>query len=193
MKGKKSLAIFASGKGSNAKNIIQYFKNNKDLKIALIVSSHKEAGVLALAREEKIPAYILDKKEYYGTGEHLIRELNNHRVDGIILAGFLWLVPMYLIEGYPRKIINIHPSLLPKYGGKGMYGMHVHEAVWKNKEKMTGITIHEINTRYDEGKIIFQASIMLDPLDTPHDIAQKVHHLEYKHFPKVIEDYFVRI
>jgi phosphoribosylglycinamide formyltransferase-1 len=189
----KSLAIFASGKGSNAKNIIQYFKKNKGIKIALIVSSHKEAGVLDIAKEEKIPAYILDKKEYYGTGDQLLDMLNAYAVDGIILAGFLWLVPMYLIECYLHKIINIHPALLPKYGGKGMYGMHVHEAIWKNKEKITGITIHEVNARYDEGKIIFQASIRLDPFDTPHDIAQKVHQLEYQHFPKVIEDYFSTI
>jgi len=189
----KSLAIFASGKGSNTKNIIRYFKNSKDIKITLIVSSHKEAGVLDIANEEKIPAYILDKKEYYGTGDQLLRVLAKHEVDGIILAGFLWLVPLYLIENYPQKIINLHPAILPKYGGKGMYGMHVHEAVWKNKEKVTGITIHEVNARYDEGKIIFQVNCRIDAKDTPHDIAHKVHQLEHRHFPKVIEDYFVKI
>ena len=189
----KSLAVFAPGKGSNAKNIIQYFKSNKDLKIGLIISSNKEAGVVTIAQNEKIPVYILDKKEYYGTGEELLQILSRNKIDGIVLAGFLWLIPLYLIESYPHKIINIHPALLPKYGGKGMYGMHVHEAVWKNKEKFTGITIHEVNARYDEGKILFQATSPIDQGDTPHDIAQKVHLLEYKHFPKVIEDYFTRI
>lgn len=189
----KSIAIFASGKGSNAKNIIQYFKNNNKIKIALIVASHRGAGVLDIATEEKIPSYILDKKEYFGTGEQLQQKLMKYNIDGIVLAGFHWLIPLYLIENFPHKIINIHPALLPKYGGKGMYGMHVHDAVWKNKEKITGITVHEVNAKYDEGQIVFQASTTIDPMDMPLEIAQKVHILEYKHFPMIIENYFSKI
>lgn len=186
----KSLAIFASGRGSNAKNIIRYFRQSKDISIRLIVSSHAEAGVLDIAREEGIPFLVLDKKEYYGSGEGLMKALSKHQIDGIVLAGFLWLVPTYLIERFPHALINIHPALLPKYGGKGMYGMHVHEAVWKNKENHTGITIHEVNERYDEGKILFQATCTLSPLDMPEDIAWKVHELEYEHYPRVIGEYF---
>ncbi len=189
----KSLAIFASGRGSNAKNIIRYFRQSKDISIRLIVSSHAEAGVLDIAREEGIPFLVLDKKEYYGSGESLMKALSKHQIDGIVLAGFLWLVPTYLIERFPHALINIHPALLPKYGGKGMYGMHVHEAVWKNKENHTGITIHEVNERYDEGKILFQATCVLSPLDMPEDIARKVHELEYEHYPRVIGEYFIGV
>lgn len=187
----KSLAIFASGRGSNAKNIIRYFRQSKDLRIRLIVSSHEKAGVLDIAREEGIPFLVLDKKEYYGSGEGLMEVLSKYQIDGIVLAGFLWLVPTYLIERFPHAMINIHPALLPKYGGRGMYGMYVHEAVWKNKENHTGITIHELNERYDEGKTLFQATCALSPQDMPEDIAQKVHELEYEHYPRVIEEYFV--
>ncbi len=186
----KSLAIFASGRGSNAKNIIRYFRQSKDLRIRLIVSSHEKAGVLDIAREEGIPFLVLDKKEYYGSGEGLMKVLSKYQIDGIVLAGFLWLVPTYLIERFPHAMINIHPALLPKYGGRGMYGMYVHEAVWKNKENHTGITIHELNERYDEGKTLFQATCALSPQDMPEDIAQKVHELEYEHYPRVIEEYF---
>ena len=188
----KSLAIFASGRGSNAKNIIRYFRQSKDLRIRLIVSSHEKAGVLDIAREEGIPFQVLDKKEYYGSGEGLMKTLSKYQIEGIVLAGFLWLVPTYLIERFPHAMINIHPALLPKYGGRGMYGMYVHEAVWKNKEKYTGITIHELNERYDEGKTLFQATCALSPQDMPEDIAQKVHELEYEHYPRVIEEYFGR-
>ena len=186
----KSLAIFASGRGSNAKNIIRYFRQSKDLRIRLIVSSHEKAGVLDIAREEGIPFQVLDKKEYYGSGEGLMKTLSKYQIEGIVLAGFLWLVPTYLIERFPHAMINIHPALLPKYGGRGMYGMYVHEAVWKNKENHTGITIHELNERYDEGKTLFQATCVLSPQDMPDDIAQKVHELEYEHYPRVIEEYF---
>jgi len=186
----KSLAIFASGRGSNAQNIIRYFRQSKSIRIRLIVSSHEKAGVLDIARNEGIPSLVLDKKEYYGSGESLVKSLTDYQIDGIVLAGFLWLVPTYLIENYPHAIINIHPALLPKYGGKGMYGMHVHEAVWKNKENHTGITIHEVNERYDEGKTLFQATCPLSPQDLPEEIARKVHELEYAHYPRVIEEYF---
>ncbi|MBK6817119.1 MAG: phosphoribosylglycinamide formyltransferase [Saprospiraceae bacterium] len=186
----KSIAIFASGKGSNAKKIIDHFKLHPTIKIGLIVSSHKEAGVLDIAKSAGIPYLVLDRKSYYGSGESLLKKLKEHAIYGIVLAGFLWLVPEYLIARFDKKIINIHPALLPKYGGKGMYGMHVHEAVWKNEERYTGITIHEVNQRFDEGRIIFQAKCEVDKLDTPIDIAGKVHLLEYEHYPAVIEAYF---
>ncbi|MEP7269183.1 MAG: phosphoribosylglycinamide formyltransferase [Saprospiraceae bacterium] len=188
----KSLAIFASGKGSNALNMIEYFRDNKKVNVTLIVSSNKDAGVLQIAKKNKVPAVVLDKKEYYGSGEKLIQVLKKYRIDGIVLAGFLWLIPEYLIFQFPGRIINIHPALLPKYGGKGMYGMYVHEAVWKNREKKSGITIHEVDTHYDEGNIIFQATCTIDKADTPYEIAQKVQTLEYEHFPKVIEDFFIK-
>lgn len=186
----KSLAIFASGKGSNADNIINYLKGKKNIKVALIVSSHKDAGVLEIAKKHSIDSVVLDKKEYFGSGENIQKLLRKYHVDGIVLAGYIWLVPSYLIENYPGKIVNIHPALLPKYGGKGMYGMYVHEAVRKNNEKETGITIHQVNQKYDEGKIIFQTTCTVSASDTPYDIAQKVSALEYKFFPSVIEKYF---
>lgn len=187
----RQLAIFASGQGTNAKNIIQYFKGHPHLKIGLIVSSHSKAGVLEVSAQAGIPYVVLDKKEYYGSGDEILRVLSTHHIDGIVLAGFLWLVPSYILERYDHSIINIHPALLPKYGGKGMYGMRVHQAVWANHETITGITIHEVNAQYDEGKTIFQAKCPVMPLDTPEDIAHKVHQLEYTHYPKVIEGYFL--
>lgn len=187
----KQLAIFASGQGTNAKNIIDYFKGHPDLAIGLIVSSQAKAGVLEVAARAGIPSMILDKKEYYGSGDELQRTLHAYNIKGIVLAGFLWLIPSYLLERYENEMINIHPALLPKYGGKGMYGMHVHQAVWSNRDQVTGITIHEVNAHYDEGRIIFQARCPVAPEDTPDDIAQKVHQLEYKHYPPVIEDYFL--
>lgn len=187
----KNIAIFASGQGTNAKNIIHYFKGHDQLAIALIVSSNPKAGVLEVAAQAGIPSIILDKKEYYGSGEALRRSLDHHDIDGIVLAGFLWLIPAYLLEKYGRAVINIHPALLPKYGGKGMYGMHVHQTVWANREPISGITIHEVNPHYDEGNIIFQATCKVSTLDTPDDIAQKIHQLEYIHYPKVIEKYFL--
>jgi len=188
----RRIAIFASGQGTNAKNIIEYFKGNNQLCIGLIVSSHPKAGVLEVAAKAGIPSLELDKKEYYGSGDSLRRSLKAYAIDGIVLAGFLWLVPSYLLEKYENGIINIHPALLPKYGGKGMYGMRVHQTVWANRDSTTGITIHEVNARYDEGKILFQASCPVSPLDTPDEIAKKVHQLEYTHYPKVIEEYFIR-
>ncbi|MEP7321487.1 MAG: phosphoribosylglycinamide formyltransferase [Saprospiraceae bacterium] len=186
----KSLALFASGKGSNAKNIISFFKDHPSVRIALVVSSHKEAGVIEVAHQAHLPCHILDKKEYYGSGDLLMKLLTNKKIDGIVLAGFIWLIPQYLLENFPKAIINIHPALLPAYGGKGMFGFNVHEAVWSNKEKKSGISIHQVNEHYDDGEIIFQAVCDLDPKDMPTDIAQKVQQLEYTHYPKVIESYF---
>ncbi len=186
----KAIAIFASGKGSNAKNIIEHFLLHPGIKIALIVSSHKDAGVLNIAKSYGIPSLVLNRAVYYGSGGKLLEKLNQQHIKGIVLAGFIWLIPKYLIEQYPNRIINIHPALLPKYGGHGMYGMHIHEAVWSHREKETGITVHVVNERYDDGKIIFQARVPIDAQEMPFDIAQKVQALEQLHYPMVIQSFF---
>ncbi len=186
----KTLAIFASGKGSNTKNLIHYFDRHPKIQIGLIVSSHQDAGVIAISKSAHIPTFVLDRSSYYGSGEQLLNKLDELKIDGIVLAGFIWLIPTYLIEKYPDRIINVHPALLPSYGGKGMYSMKVHEAVWTHREKQTGISIHLVNEHYDEGKIIFQAHCTIEPQDLPLDIAQKVHALEFHYLPKVIESHF---
>ena len=188
---KKHIAIFASGKGSNAKAIIEYFKHNDNIEISLVVSNKEDAGVLEIARENKIPTCVLSK-EQLNKQEYLMPILEKAQVDLIVLAGFLLLVPSYLVKSFPNRIINIHPALLPKYGGKGMYGMKVHEAVVKDGEKETGITIHEVDALYDEGKILFQAQCSVEPTETPQQIADKVHGLEYTNYPKVIEQWILK-
>lgn len=180
----KKIAIFASGSGSNAENIVQYFKGRENLNIECIYSNKKDAFVLERARKYQIATKIFSKEEFYST-DIVLKDLKDRGVDLIVLAGFLWLIPQNLLEQF--TIINIHPALLPKYGGKGMYGHKVHEAVVSNGEKESGITIHYVNDRYDEGQIIFQARCEVLPEDTPDDVADKVHQLEYKHFPSVIE------
>ncbi len=183
----KRIVIFASGSGSNAENIINYFKVNNLAEVTHVFSNKLNAKVLQRAAKHQIKALHFDRESFYDTNEvlHIIKDANP---DLIVLAGFLWKFPDNIIEAYPNKVINIHPALLPKYGGKGMYGKHVHKAVVTNKEKETGITIHYVNEHYDEGGIIFQASTSLSLLDTPDDVAAKVHELEYAHFPKVIEN-----
>jgi formyltetrahydrofolate-dependent phosphoribosylglycinamide formyltransferase len=182
-----NIAIFASGAGSNAANIIRYFEHRKDVQIALIVCNKPGAGVLQIAQKNAIPTIIIEK-ERFAKGDAYLPELQKAGIDFVILAGFLWKVPTALIAGYPNKIINIHPALLPKYGGKGMYGSKVHEAVIASGEKESGITIHFVNEHYDEGTTIFQASCRIDPSDTPEDLAAKIHELEYAHFPKQIDE-----
>lgn len=179
------IAIFASGQGSNAQNIIDYFRKNDKIQVALIVSSKKEAGVLQIANKENIPSLTLTKKDFEETG--LILELKKHQIDFIVLAGFLWKIPAILIHSFEQKIVNIHPALLPAYGGKGMYGAHVHRAVIEAGEEKSGITIHFADEVYDNGAIIFQASCPVFQYDTPESLAQKIHTLEYLHFPKIIE------
>ncbi|MCS6820547.1 MAG: phosphoribosylglycinamide formyltransferase [Microscillaceae bacterium] len=181
-----NIAIFASGTGSNAEKIIQYFQEKRTAQVVLVLSNKPQAPVLEKAQRLGVPTYVFDRKTFYETEQ--IREiLEKNKIDWIVLAGFLWLVPPYLIKQFPEKIINIHPALLPKYGGKGMYGMHVHEAVVRNKEKETGITIHYANENFDEGKVIFQAKCEVLPYDTPESIAQKVHQLEYTWFAPILE------
>ena len=183
----KSIVIFASGTGTNAENIIKYFSETSgNVLVKAILSSNKNAGVLDKATHYNISAFYFNKAAFYES-HHVLNLLNSIRPHLIILAGFLWKLPEDIICAFPRKIINIHPALLPKYGGKGMYGMHVHNAIVQNKEKETGITIHYVNENYDEGAIIFQAKINVLITDTAKDVARKVHQLEYKHFPEIIE------
>lgn len=184
---KKQIAVFASGNGSNAENLITYFNNSKIAQVGLVLSNNPDAGVIQRAKRLKVPFCVFTKKELQNSTK-VEETLKNHQTDWIVLAGFLLLFPQKLIQRFTNKIINIHPALLPKYGGKGMYGMHVHKTVVENKETETGITIHFVNENYDEGKIIFQAKTDVNRYDTPEDIAAKIHQLEYKWFPKVIEE-----
>jgi formyltetrahydrofolate-dependent phosphoribosylglycinamide formyltransferase len=181
------IAVFASGAGSNAANIIRFFEHRKDVQIAIIVCNKPGAGVLQIAEKKRVPTLIIEK-ERFAKGDAYLPELQKMGVDFVVLAGFLWKVPAALIAGYPNKIINIHPALLPKYGGKGMYGSKVHEAVIASGEKESGITIHFVNEHYDEGTTIFQATCKIDPTDTAESLAAKIHDLEYAHFPKQINE-----
>jgi phosphoribosylglycinamide formyltransferase-1 len=180
------LAIFASGSGTNAESIIKYFQNEPEIKVSCICTNRADAFVIERARQYKIPVLVFSRDEFYHT-ENLLVYLKNYKIDWIILAGFLWLVPSYLIDCFPDRIINIHPALLPKYGGKGMYGNHVHQAVIDYKDAVSGITIHRVNHEYDKGSIIFQTTCPVDSTDTPESLATKVHQLEYEFFPKIIK------
>lgn len=180
------IAIFASGSGSNAENIIRYFQHNCQIEVACVVSNKADAFVLERARGLGVPSAVFDRKAF-GEGAPVLDYLRSQNIDLVVLAGFLLLVPDRIISTYPQRIINIHPALLPKYGGKGMYGDYVHQAVVDNKEKESGITIHFIDEVYDRGEIIFQARCPVLPGDTPSDVATKVHSLEYTHFPVIIE------
>ncbi|OSZ82420.1 phosphoribosylglycinamide formyltransferase [Chitinophagaceae bacterium IBVUCB1] len=180
-----SLIIFASGRGSNAQAIIDYFKANGKARVSLIVSNKADAGVLDIARKENIPYIVVDKQTVKEVA--LVQQIEAHNPSLIILAGYLWKVPDSILNAFPNKIINVHPALLPAYGGKGMYGHHVHEAVVANAEKESGITIHYVNEHYDEGSIIVQARCCLAKEDTPDSLAQKIHKLEHFFFPRTIE------
>lgn len=182
----KHIAIFASGRGSNALAIIDHFKNHPTIKVALIVTNNKTAGVIQIAKDNRIPFDILTPAELKQE-ETVIDLLELYQIDLIVLAGFLLLIPAYLVKAYPNKIINIHPALLPKYGGKGMYGMKVHETILTNKETETGITIHYVNEKYDEGEYIAQFRCHVEPSDSIETIAAKVHQLEHEHYPREIE------
>lgn len=181
----QSLIIFASGKGSNARAIIDYFHNNDKIKVTLIVSNNPQAGVLDIAREENIPTLIVNKASF--NDEAFVSELRAYKPTLIILAGFLWKIPDAVIAAFPDNIVNIHPALLPKYGGKGMYGNNVHNAVIDAAEKESGISIHYVNEVYDSGDIILQARTPLAPEDTPDTVAEKVHRLEHYFFSRTIE------
>lgn len=180
------IAIFASGAGSNAQKIIDYFRHHKSIKVALIVCNKPGAGVLSIAEMEKIPSLIIEKEKFF-RGNGYVEELKQYHIDFIVLAGFLWKVPATLLKEWPQKIVNIHPALLPKYGGKGMYGQFVHQAVINAKEAESGISIHFVDDIYDHGRVIFQASCPVSPDDTPDSLAQKIHQLEHQHYPAIIE------
>jgi formyltetrahydrofolate-dependent phosphoribosylglycinamide formyltransferase len=182
-----SIAIFASGAGSNAQKIIDRFRSDRSVVISLIVCNNPAAGVLNIAAKENIPGLLIEKKRFMD-GDNYLPELEKKQVDFIILAGFLWKIPLGIINAYPQKIINIHPALLPKYGGKGMYGNKVHQAVIDANEKESGITIHYVDEIYDHGKIILQATCAIDESDTADTLAAKVHALEHMHYPAVIAD-----
>lgn len=182
----KNIAIFASGAGTNAEAIIRHFKNHKDVRVALIVTNNPSAGVLQVAANHKIVSAIVNEKGLQN--EKLVKGmLAAQQIEFIVLAGFLKMIPAYLLEMYPGRMINIHPALLPSYGGKGMYGMKVHQAVISRGEKESGITIHYVNERYDEGEIILQKKLDVAPAETPESLASKIHELEHEWYPKTIE------
>ena len=183
----KHIAIFASGGGSNALKIIEHFKQNPNVSVKVIVCNRANAGVLAKANQHDIDTLMIDRSSFYD-GESILDELDERNIDLVVLAGFLWLVPEYLVKKYDQRIINIHPALLPKFGGKGMYGHHIHQAVKAAGESHSGMTIHFVDGAYDEGNIILQRRVAINKSDTPEDIAAKVLKLEHRYYPIVIED-----
>ena len=182
----KNIAIFASLEGTNAKNIIKHFNQSSKAKVSIVISNNPSANVINRAKKEHIETLIIDRETFYNSLD-VINDLKHKRIDFIVLAGFLWLIPEHFILAFPRKIINIHPSLLPKYGGKGMYGMNVHKAIVEAKEKESGITIHYVNEIYDKGEIISQHTCVIDDSDTPESVAKKIHGLETMFLPQAIE------
>jgi phosphoribosylglycinamide formyltransferase 1 len=184
---KKRIAIFASGSGSNAQKIMEHFKRSSDAEVALVLTNNPQAYVLQRADNFEVPSHIFTRKEFYESDD-VIRLLKNLQIDLIVLAGFLWLVPESLLKAFPNRIINLHPSLLPKYGGPGMYGDHVHKAVLANNEEESGITIHFVNEAYDEGEIIHQSRFKIEPDDTLEMLKFKGQQLEHLHFPRVVEN-----
>ena len=183
---KKKIAIFASGSGTNAQQIMHYFEDHLFGEVALVLSNKPDAYVLERAKKFRVHTHVFDRPSFYES-DTILKILQKREISLIVLAGFLWLVPDYLIKAYPERIINIHPALLPAYGGKGMFGKRVHEAVIQNLEKESGITIHYVNEKYDEGMIIMQAKCKVRPDDTPESLAERIHHLEHRHYPEVIE------
>lgn len=182
----KNIAIFASGEGTNAQRIIDHFKGSEKARVVLVVSNKETANVLNRAKSAGIPTYLLNKEDFIQK-DTVVEYLKEKQVDLIVLAGFLWMVPSNLIKAFPNKIINIHPALLPKFGGKGMYGMNVHKAVIAAKEKQSGISIHFVNEHYDEGEIISQHTCEVAENDSAEKLAEKIHQLEYEFFPLAIE------
>lgn len=185
----KRIAIFASGSGTNAQKIIEYFSTSKEIFVDSLWSNNENAYALIRAEKLGIETFTFEQEEFYRSNE-ILDTLYDHRIDMIVLAGFLWLVPRNLTELF--TVVNIHPALLPKYGGKGMYGMNVHKAVLASKDKESGITIHRVNQDYDKGDIIFQATCPILPGDTPETLAERIHVLEHQHYPRVIEEILLK-
>lgn len=189
----KNLAIFASGSGSNAEQITKYFREkNSDVNVSLILTNKSDAYVLERAKRLHVETCVFGRQEFYET-DKVVRLLKDKNIDLVVLAGFLWLVPVNLLSAFPNRVINIHPALLPRYGGKGMYGSRVHEAVVRNGEKESGITIHLVDEIYDNGAVLAQEKCEVLASDTPEIVAEKVHQLEYEYFPKTIEEYLDKI
>ncbi len=188
----KPIVIFASGNGTNAENIIKYFKkHNKGINVAAVFTNNPKAGVIERAKKLSVPVFVFNREMLYSSNE-VIEKTKDYNPRLIVLAGFLWKIPENFINEFSGKIINIHPALLPKFGGKGMYGMHVHEKVIRNGEKQSGITIHWVDENYDSGNIIAQYKISISENETPDSLAAKVHSLEYTHYPKVIENILIK-
>jgi phosphoribosylglycinamide formyltransferase 1 len=183
----EKLAIFSSGTGSNAARIIEHFRDHPTIAVSLIVCNNPHAGVLNIARENHIPGLLIEKDQFF-RGDAYVPELGEKQISFIVLAGFLWKIPLALIKAYPQRIVNIHPALLPKYGGKGMYGHFVHDAVIAARESKSGITIHFVDELYDHGKAIFQIEVAVESRDTADTLAKKVQALEHEFFPRVIEE-----
>ena len=183
---KTRIAIMASGNGTNAQNLIQYFKNHKSIHVVLVISNRSDAYVLQRAKGEQVPSMVIQKQDWQDK-EKVLSIFKSRDIEFVVLAGYLLLLPSWLVKRYQGRIINIHPSLLPRYGGKGMYGDKIHKAVIEAGDKLSGITIHYVNEEYDKGDIIFQTECSVDPNDTPDTLAAKIHKLEYEHFPRVAE------
>lgn len=181
-----NIALFASGSGSNAENIVKYFLDDKNVTFPIILCNNRSAFVFERAKKLQISSILIDRDQFYNTDE-IVDILKQNDIDLIVLAGFLWLIPQNILKAYSGRILNIHPALLPKYGGKGMYGDKVHKAVVEAGESESGITIHHVNEHFDEGEILFQAKCEVLPTDSAEEVAHKVHELEYEHFPKVID------
>jgi phosphoribosylglycinamide formyltransferase-1 len=183
---KSNLAIFSSGSGTNAEEIMKYFNEHPTVRVKMLLSNNPQAYALERAKKFNVPARVFSKEQFRETNE-VVDWLHEAGITHVILAGFMWLIPSRLIKAFPNSMVNIHPALLPKYGGKGMYGMKVHEAIKAAGERETGISIHLVNDNYDEGEVLAQKKVDIAPTDTPEDIANKVHQLEYMHYPAVIE------
>ena len=186
------IAVFASGTGSNAQMIINHFRAHSSITVALIVCNKPQAGVLKIAQHENVPVLLIEKEKFF-RGNAYVDELQKMKIDFIVLAGFLWKIPPGLIEAYRNRIVNIHPALLPKYGGKGLYGHHVHETVLSSGDKESGITIHYVDEHYDHGDHIFQEKVQIDEGETPESLAKKIQQLEHQHFPAIIEQLITKL
>ena len=188
---KINIAVFASGSGTNAEEIFKYFKGHHSIAVKGLLTNNPKALAIKRAERNNIPYLVFNKQDFVNKG-HVSATLREWEIDALVLAGFLWLIPEYLIESFPDKIVNIHPALLPKFGGKGMYGAYVHQAVLNSAQEESGITIHLVNKQYDKGKIVFQEKCQVLPQDTAGTLAKRIHELEHRYYPKVIEQWLMK-